>query len=114
MTEPIEVKISDEDPIAYLNEIYPLVNVCGMEMSPGRILRELDRVAFDMSKPDRWSCDNCQKEYEEESDAKECCSLECCECLKEYDPIDSNADDENAYCCQGCQDKSENDEFEKG
>ena len=63
----------------YLNETYETVEVCGMQMDQGRILRELDPIAFRCAmadEPERWKCTECDNEYETEEEAGECCKEE--------------------------------------
>lgn len=80
-----EYEMSDRDYEDYLDEIFGDVEVCGYSYSSGRVLHELDPIAFDCGKSElmQWRCDNCGKIYDEESDADECCPEYQCENCKE-------------------------------
>lgn len=73
-------ELTDEEYESYLNEIYPTVNVCGYEYDPGRALRLLDPIAFNVGKREHennqeevWECTECNSEFDNENDANECC-----------------------------------------
>ncbi len=79
---PTDDEIEEE-----LREIYPdPVDVCGMEMDQVRVLKEMDRLAFDIYASDnmRWYiCDACQKVFrgdDAEEEARECCQEYCNVC----------------------------------
>ena len=63
----------------YLNDLYGDVDVCGMSMPAGSVLREMDDCAFRTARNDHnstqdvWECPICHRGYNEESDAQECC-----------------------------------------
>lgn len=50
----------------FINEIYPEVKIGQLTFSPGKILRELDPVAFrcGMSEEEEDLCDECKKEFD--------------------------------------------------
>jgi len=59
-----------------LNEIYEPVDICGMTFDQGRILRELDPIAFRCAMADEpvvWVCGECDAEFEDQDEAEECC-----------------------------------------
>jgi hypothetical protein len=59
-----------------LTEIYGVVDVCGYKFDAGRVLRELDPTAFRCGmadEPEVFVCGECDAEYDNETDAEECC-----------------------------------------
>ena len=71
-----EKELDDKDFCNILNEIYGKVEICGMEFYQGDALSELDPVAFDCmmaNEPPIWVCGECESEFENESEAEECC-----------------------------------------
>ena len=73
------VEKSEEEYEEMLNEIYGEVTICGMAMDQGRILRELDPVAFRCGlsdEPEQWECDECNTVHDTEEEATECCEEE--------------------------------------
>ena len=76
--EPEDQEVEDD-----LNQRSGEVEVCGMVFESGRILKELDRVAFDQYSNDsmRWyQCGVCDKIYRDddaEEEARECCQQLC-------------------------------------
>ena len=76
MVNAQEVEVNEDDYEEELNELYGPVNVCGIEFDSGRILRELDPIAFNCGiadKPTEYSCDECGCKYDTEEEAEECC-----------------------------------------
>ncbi len=74
-----EIELTEDEYEDMLNEIYGTVEVCGMTMDAGRILREMDETAFrcGMSdEPQHWRCLGCGKEFDDEDDAADCCPIE--------------------------------------
>jgi hypothetical protein len=83
--KPIEIEqeISESDYVDVLDEIYGEVEICGMKYSSGRALLELDPVAFRCGKVEyedgldrKWHCSKCEIEFDDETDAEECCKPE--------------------------------------
>lgn len=71
-----EKTITEEEYEDYLNECYPPVTVCGMEMQQGSILKEMDPIAFRCGlseEPIKYECGECGTEYDNFDDAEECC-----------------------------------------
>lgn len=72
-------EITDEEYEDYLNDIYGEVKICGMTFDSGRALKKLDEIAFNCGKNDYeseneiWICEECNKEYNNEEDAENCC-----------------------------------------
>ena len=108
-----EYEQEDQEVEDSLNDIYGEVEVCGMVFDSGRILKELDRIAFDQYISDsmQWyQCGVCDKIYRDddaEEEAKECCQQYCDDCGKELD--DSN---ESGFCedCQELEDEEDEDD----
>ena len=77
MANQIE-KYTDDEFEDYLNEIYGEVTIAGIKIDAGRILREMDPIAFDCAKNERdefvWECEDCGEVYDTEEEAEECCS----------------------------------------
>lgn len=74
-----EIEISDTELVELINDIHDEdVIICGSIFEPGRILRELDPIAFRCMKADltRWCCGVCGDVYDEEYDAEQCCKDE--------------------------------------
>ena len=70
------IELAEDEYEDMLTEIYGTVTVCGMEYDSGRLLREIDPTAFrcGMSdEPERWQCDECDSEFDEQEEAEECC-----------------------------------------
>lgn len=85
-----EKEVDERDYEEELNAIYGTVEVCGMTMDAGTVLRECDPTAFRCGMADKpiiWVCDECDTEYEDEDEANECCKemFECELCGTEYD-----------------------------
>jgi len=76
-----EVEITEAEYDEVLEEIYgKSVLVCGMDMYPPRVLKEMDPIAYRCGKGDYedsldrvWECDECGEEYKDEDEAEECC-----------------------------------------
>lgn len=63
----------------YLTDIYGEVDVCGLKYDSGHLLRLVDETAFNCSRndlPEVWECDECEKTYDTEEEADECCKEE--------------------------------------
>lgn len=94
-----EYERTEDEFVAELNEIYGHVEVCGMTMDAGEVLKVMDPVAFrcgmaDM--PQQWVCDSCHSIHDSEDEALACCEEWCCDvCGQDYDDEDSAID-----CCQ--------------
>ena len=70
------VEYSESEVVDWIDETNPGVIVLGMSYSPGEIIRELDSVAFrciEAERPERWECEECDKEHESEEEANQCC-----------------------------------------
>jgi len=79
----IEPDVSDEEYEDYLNDLFGEVYVCGTNYDSGRLLKEIDPVAFRCGKSDyesglnvRYACAECDGEYDDLSEAEECCEEE--------------------------------------
>ena len=108
-----EVDPDDDEIRDYLDELYPEpVLVCGMEMTQSYVLKEMDRIAFDMVGSDnmRWyKCDICDTVYKDddaEDKAIECCQEYCDECGKDLDDGESGL-------CEDCQIEEDNEDDEE-
>lgn len=111
-----EYEPSDQEIEDLLDELYPEpVEACGMEFSQSYILKNLDRVAFDMFGSDsmNWfTCDICGKLHQDddaEESARECCQRYCDECGKE---LDDDPQGNSSDLCDDCQ-ALEDEEFEE-
>ena len=78
-----EFEMTEEQYRDMLDEIYGVVEICGMRFDSGRALQELDPVAFRCGKADyeseqgsKWVCAECDEEFDDEDDANDCCSPE--------------------------------------
>lgn len=79
--EPVDRELDDDEYEQFLNELYGTVNVCGMTMDAGHVLRHMDNIAFNTGKNDyensleteEWECNNCNETYNDEDDAEYCC-----------------------------------------
>ena len=81
-----EQEITEEDFTEYLNDNYPHVDICGMEMNQGDILFECDNIAFreaynnhlDAEEREQGSfeCGECEQKYDDIIDAETCCKDE--------------------------------------
>uniref|UniRef100_A0A6M3LYE6 Uncharacterized protein n=1 Tax=viral metagenome TaxID=1070528 RepID=A0A6M3LYE6_9ZZZZ len=73
----VEIEITEDDFEEQLNELYPPAQICGITFDAGRILKELDPIAFRCylhdSEQSKWECGKCGEQYEEEDEAEECC-----------------------------------------
>lgn len=72
----IEIEMSDDDLEKELNDLYGSVDVCGMTMNAGYVLREMDPIAFRCAKLDKdsqYMCSECDTVYDSEEMAEECC-----------------------------------------
>lgn len=82
---PIEIEPDlDEDEVEeQLTEIYGTFKIGYIEFDAGRILKELDPIAFHEAKLDlennmelKWECGECGEQYDTEEEAAECCKGE--------------------------------------
>jgi len=90
--EKIENDLTNTDFEEILNDMYEDVNICGYIYSQGRILREIDEIAFNEMKNnyedslnrdnEQWRCLECEKIYDNKEEAEKCCN-------------DDNKDDDN-------------------
>jgi hypothetical protein len=74
-----EVELTEQEYEDMLDEIYGEVQICGMTFNSGRALRELDPTAFRCGmadEPQKWKCLGCDRIYEDEDEAAECCPLD--------------------------------------
>ena len=70
-----EIEMDENEYEEYLNESYGEVEVCGCSYPAGRVLREIDPIAFRWGlydEPTRYKCDHCDTEYETEEEAEDC------------------------------------------
>ena len=61
---------------ALIDDTYESVSICGIEFSPGQILKELDPIAFRcalLEQPEQWQCLICEEIHDNEDDAASCC-----------------------------------------
>ncbi len=109
-----EVEKDEEDFIESLNDIYGMINICGYEYEAGRILREIDPIAFQCGlsdQPLQYQCGECNKIYEEDDQdaAEECCLSRCTECDIGLPQGENN----NGFCADCGNDRDEHTEEEK-
>jgi len=74
-----EIELTEDDYEAMLNDTYGTVDVCGMTMDAGHVLRQLDDTAFQCGmsdEPQQWKCLGCNTVYDDENDAANCCPIE--------------------------------------
>ena len=76
-----ERELTDEEYQLELDDLYGEVNVCGMTMRAGYVLREMDPTAFRCGKIDytdslehEWECGECGEAFDNEEDAENCCA----------------------------------------
>jgi hypothetical protein len=76
----VEYEMSDDDYEEMLDDIYGEVSVCGYKYGSGQLLKEIDPTAFRCGKSDEesnhgdmWECSECNEQYEDETEANECC-----------------------------------------
>jgi hypothetical protein len=70
-----EVEISDEAYESLITEIYGTLKIGYIEFEAGRVLRELDPIAFRVGKseePLEWECGECGERYKTEEEAEDC------------------------------------------
>lgn len=73
-----EIELTEQKYEDMLNDIYGMVEICGMTFASGRALKELDPTAFRCGmadEPQKWKCLGCGKVHEEEDEAAECCRV---------------------------------------
>jgi ribosomal protein S27AE len=65
-----------------LNEIYGIIDVCGMKFDADHALKELDPIAYRCGAIDffdslekRWECGVCNEVYLNKDDADACCKI---------------------------------------
>ncbi len=69
-------EIDENDLEEQITEIYGTFEVCSIKFDAGRILREVDPIAFQCAlndEPEAWVCDECSSEHETEEDGNNCC-----------------------------------------
>lgn len=70
-------ELTEEEYEEMLNDIYGDVNICGGTYTSGHALKMLDPTAFRVGLSDweteLWFCSECDKEYNDEEEAEECC-----------------------------------------
>ena len=69
-------EVNEEEFEQKLNDIYGTVEICGLTFDSGRVLKELDPIAFNCAmadEPEIWVCDECLGEFETEEEANKCC-----------------------------------------
>ena len=107
LPEAVNRELDDDEYESWLNEVFGDVEVCGMTMSSGTVLREMDDCAFRTGRidynacEDVWECPTCGKRHRDEEDAQECCfeGFGCPVCGLTY------TDEEDAVsCCEPCED----------
>lgn len=72
----IEHTITEDKYEDLLNEVFEHCVIGHIEFDAGRVLRELDPIAFRCGmadEPSEWECDECGEIYESEEEAEECC-----------------------------------------
>ena len=79
----VEREATEEEYCDFLDEVYEEVEVAGMMYNTSYVLREVDPTAFRCGKVDYeagldplWKCGSCDTEYDNESEAEECCKDE--------------------------------------
>jgi hypothetical protein len=100
--------ISEREEEEYTHEDYDnmldeegVVVVGGLNFSPSDIIKNLDPIAYrcgfnDFQKYKTvYICDDCGLEYDDEDEAKECCTYECEHCGTVHDD-----EDEARECCE--------------
>jgi hypothetical protein len=93
----------DEDKLYEMfHNTFDTVTICGVTFDEWHILKEMDPMAYNeefsnwedgIHNP--WICRECENEFDDETDADECCAYECPICGTRYD----NEDDADE-CCQ--------------
>lgn len=71
-----QIELTEEQYEQMITDIYGTFKIGCCEFDAGRILKELDPIAFNVGmsdEPEKWECGECNKEYETEEDAEECC-----------------------------------------
>ena len=75
-----EIELYNEDSfLDMLNEVYGEVNICGMIMDAGTVLKECDPIAFRCAMNDsqeyktKYCCPICGEEHDDEDKANFCC-----------------------------------------
>ena len=74
-----EIEKDEKEFEEYLNDCYPSVNICGIEMDQGTILKKCDPIAFRCAlsyEPIKYGCSECDSEYDDEDEANDCCNNE--------------------------------------
>lgn len=110
-----EIEYTEEDFDDYIDDCYGDVKIGNLSFSSSEVLKEMDPVAYNiefseyessMKKDDEdgWECQWCNRIYETEEDADDCCSYNkdwaCSECDTVYD--DKH---EATICCMSENDK---------
>ena len=71
-----EKKLSDAECEEMLNEMFGTIRICGYEYESGRILKEVDPIAFRagvVGAPILYCCGQCDTEYPDDKGAAEKC-----------------------------------------
>lgn len=105
-----QIELTEKEYEQKLNEIYGTVDICGQTFDAGYALRLLDPTAFDCGmadEPEVWECGECDAEYDNETDAEECCQEECSECGELFETLNRHGN------CEECQERLDAEEDEK-
>lgn len=79
MNAYLNERMIDEEVEDMLTESFGTIQIGYLTFDAGRILRELDPIAFNCCRDaigDRWVCGKCGKEYEDDEDSAETCCKE--------------------------------------
>ena len=75
-----EKELDEKEYEKMLDEVYGEIEIGNLTFSAGRIIRKLDKTAFDCgmadyadSLPDVWICGECESKFDDEKKAEECC-----------------------------------------
>jgi len=133
----IETEIDDDEYEQFLNEMYGDINVCGMTMSSGYVLKHMDTIAFDIGKSEyetsldndnpKYGCGQCHEPYDDEDEAENCCKTPCETCGELYEDegdaevcctipcgicgTDHDTEEEAMSCCDDGEPTEEDDEI---
>jgi DNA-directed RNA polymerase subunit RPC12/RpoP len=86
-----EVEAKEVDYCDYIDECYGEVEVCGYKYPSSQVLQEVDPIAFRVgfsdwsSENQKYKCDECGEEFDNESDAEDCCKVPCAGCGELFD-----------------------------
>lgn len=76
MVNATEYEYSDDECEEMLTDIYGEIDVCGYKYDAGRLLKDIDPVAFNCALSEMqplYVCGECNEHYEEQEDAESCC-----------------------------------------